>query len=605
MSASPRVSDDEDIDDPLAWIQRSRRLEKAQRKSAKQRKKKGKATPAPAKEYTAEELTGLQVGHGADEFAEGEERILTLKDTSVLGKDEDQLINAQLEEQAKAHENLENRKRKSAYSGFDDDEFVGVIGKKRAVLAHYDEQIEGKPSKGFKLTKGSAADPSATPAIDADHRGDITDVSLQRRQEAIDYYTPGEADTLFRKSTKKPKRSKRSKRLRTRTTSAETAIPDTTATKLALPTAMDVDGDSIDDGGNFVDDDDLQKALARTRRLKVAKRSQQPLPTAEDLAKVYRQVASDKATAADAAEVGTDQGLELSETVDFVNNLSSNITSNREDKAHMSLLEQASQHTRVSKASAMDLDVPTDAVTQKGQRDTTPLPSMTNEDAPLSSPETPEETITSLTEAEPLVSDGLAATLALLNQKGILKPKTTEEKDSERIYSERQQWFAEQRRKDRLRELEDQRGRAQLTRGTRKGTGRDAAAAAAADREHERLMLARDRERAREEQERMRNYKPDVRLEYTDEFGQQLDPKEAFRQLSHKFHGKYSGKAKTEKRLKKMEQERRRLATSQDDTPLHLSSVFQQQQKNSGNAYVVLSTGNKQGVSNIDLHPER
>ncbi|KAJ1978345.1 hypothetical protein H4R35_001944 [Dimargaris xerosporica] len=596
MSAPPRVSDDEDIDDPLAWIQRSRRLEKAQRKAAKQRKKKGQAMLAPAQEYTADELTGLQVGHGADEFAEGDEQILTLKDTSVLGQGDDELINVHLEEQAKAHENLENRKRKSAYSGYDDDEFVGVIGKKRAVLAHYDEQIEGKPSKGFKLTKGNATDSSATPAIDAG-RGAITDVSLQRRQEAVDYYTPGEADALFRKSTKK------SKRLRTRPTPSDTSIPDTTPAKLVLPTAMDVEAESVDDGGNFVDDDDLQKALARTRRLKMAKRSQQPLPTAEELAEIYRQEASDKTIAMDTGEADTDQGLVLSETVDFVNNLSSNITSNREDRAHMSQLEQASRHTRVSNASAMDLDAPADAVAQKDSSDMVALPSPAKDDAPSPGPEKQAEATASLTEAEPLVSDGLAATLALLSQKGILKPKTAEEKESERLYLERQRWLAEQRYKDRLRELDDQHERARLIRNSRKGTGRDAAAAA--DREHERLMLARDRERACEEQERMKNYKPDVRLEYTDEFGQQLDPKEAFRQLSHKFHGKYSGKAKTEKRLRKMEQERRRLATSQDDTPLHLSSVFQQQQKSSGNAYVVLSTGNKQGVSNIDLHPER
>ena len=50
-------------------------------------------------------------------------------------------------------------------------------------------------------------------------------------------------------------------------------------------------------------------------------------------------------------------------------------------------------------------------------------------------------------------------------------------------------------------------------------------------------------------------YKPEIRLEYVDDSGRCLNPKEAFRQLSHRFHGKGSGKKKTEKRQKKVEEE--------------------------------------------------
>lgn len=50
-------------------------------------------------------------------------------------------------------------------------------------------------------------------------------------------------------------------------------------------------------------------------------------------------------------------------------------------------------------------------------------------------------------------------------------------------------------------------------------------------------------------------YKPDIKLEYVDDSGRSLNAKEAFRQLSHRFHGKGSGKRKTEKRYKKLEEE--------------------------------------------------
>ena len=50
-------------------------------------------------------------------------------------------------------------------------------------------------------------------------------------------------------------------------------------------------------------------------------------------------------------------------------------------------------------------------------------------------------------------------------------------------------------------------------------------------------------------------YKPGFKLEYIDEAGRNLNQKEAFRQLSHRFHGKGSGKKKTEKRSKKQEED--------------------------------------------------
>jgi len=68
---------------------------------------------------------------------------------------------------------------------------------------------------------------------------------------------------------------------------------------------------------------------------------------------------------------------------------------------------------------------------------------------------------------------------------------------------------------------------------------------------------------------------------------------QAFRFLSHKFHGKSSGKAKTEKRLKKLEEERRLLSMSSADTPLNMATALQERQKATGSAHVVLSVGNR------------
>merc|ERR1712027_116524 len=53
-----------------------------------------------------------------------------------------------------------------------------------------------------------------------------------------------------------------------------------------------------------------------------------------------------------------------------------------------------------------------------------------------------------------------------------------------------------------------------------------------------------------------KDYKPTVNLEYIDDNGRAMNSKEAFRFLSHKFHGKGSGKLKTEKRFRKVEEDK-------------------------------------------------
>uniref|UniRef100_A0A674BRB3 Spliceosome associated factor 1, recruiter of U4/U6.U5 tri-snRNP n=1 Tax=Salmo trutta TaxID=8032 RepID=A0A674BRB3_SALTR len=88
-------------------------------------------------------------------------------------------------------------------------------------------------------------------------------------------------------------------------------------------------------------------------------------------------------------------------------------------------------------------------------------------------------------------------------------------------------------------------------------------------------------------------YKPDVKIEYVDESGRKLTPKEAFRQLSHRFHGKGSGKMKTERRMKKLEEEALLKKMSSSDTPLGTVALLQEKQKSQKTPYIVLSGSGK------------
>ena len=88
-------------------------------------------------------------------------------------------------------------------------------------------------------------------------------------------------------------------------------------------------------------------------------------------------------------------------------------------------------------------------------------------------------------------------------------------------------------------------------------------------------------------------YKPRFRLSYTDDSGRELNPKEAFTFMSHKFHGKSSGRQKMEKKLKKRQQEEALLRMSSEDTPLGSVVGLRRHQEFTGKAHVVLSGSKK------------
>ena len=181
------------------------------------------------------------------------------------------------------------------------------------------------------------------------------------------------------------------------------------------------------------------------------------------------------------------------------------------------------------------------------------------------------------TSGEKTHSSGLAATLGILRHQGVLATPTAESTEREKVQLQRDLWLADQRRRIAHRELERQKSR---------GGNKDQA-----QREYENRM--RDQQEARAGIETFKDYKPDVNIVYYDEFGRELTPKEAWKALSHKFHGKGSGRMKTEKRLKKIAEERKQEAMASGDTPLSMNQAFQKRQEKAGQAHFVLSVGNR------------
>lgn len=75
----------------------------------------------------------------------------------------------------------------------------------------------------------------------------------------------------------------------------------------------------------------------------------------------------------------------------------------------------------------------------------------------------------------------------------------------------------------------------------------------------------------------------------------QLTPKEAFRVLSHKFHGKGPGKMKQEKRMKQYHEELKLKQMKSSDTPSHSVERMRETQARLQTPYLVLSGHVKPG----------
>ena len=159
-------------------------------------------------------------------------------------------------------------------------------------------------------------------------------------------------------------------------------------------------------------------------------------------------------------------------------------------------------------------------------------------------------------EAEPVVSSGLSAALRMATRKGFVDSGTSTKSSNEivHVYSDVQRDREYERQKERERER---------------------------DLSHSRTMTFPEK----------KAYNPHVNIEYVDDKGRSLTPKEAFRYMSHKFHGRGSGKRKTERRMKKLEEEHFMNKSSSIDTPLNTLAMLQSKQKKSQTPYIFISGG--------------
>ncbi|KAH7098275.1 SART-1 protein [Auriculariales sp. MPI-PUGE-AT-0066] len=527
-------------------------------------------------EYTEKDLSGLKVTHDFDELEDGHERILTLKDSRILDNEEDELQNVEMAEHERRQKVQELKIKKPQYTGYDDDEFAGGgIGMKRSVLAKYDEELEGGKDSGFRLGSNAGSLPRAPQT-----KQDIAE-TLNRSLLSIDYSKNLEASDYLQagdKGFKKPKTKK--KRANARVVEADP--------ELAVPTddAMDVDEKkprrAINLDVNFVDDDDLQASLARARLAKIKKVAKK---TPEEIA---ARIAEERAAEQPAPGVkveedesmvpGEGDGLVFDDTSEFVRAISYNPAAPKPVK------REAPSQAAISAGQGTPMQVDGDqAITEleagelKQEEDDDDMSDEEMLDQIESVMKAMERNERADAEANGF-EVGTASEQALGT--GVITAPSADQMEHERVQKDKDSWLAEQRRRLAQREADRYRIR---------GNGKDQAT-----REYDNRL--REQQEARASAEHFKDYKPDINIVYYDEFGRALTPKEAWKALSHRFHGKMPGRMKQEKRLKRIEEEKRREAMASGDTPLNMTSRFQQRQELAGQAHMVLSVGNRGAV---------
>lgn len=549
--------------DTKTWLQQSKKRQKKiekdrARKLAEELEERERAATA---QYTSADLAGIKVGHEADDFGGGEEHVLTLKDTAVDQEDEaDELEDMNLRENEKTAERLELKKGKPVYDPTQEN---------TGILAQYDEEIEGKKRKRFTL------DAAGSTTEDRDAKRQVVSDKLKKNAVSLDLDPELQAPVsdymdISEVKIKKPKKKK------TKATKQRAVLDDEDIFPVADSgnngaSSMEVDTNNgtpapapaprkqISEDVSFVDDDDLQASLTRQRRAAFKKRHK---ARPEDLARQLKEEEAQTPMEVETPENEEEPGLVIDDTSEFVSNLQKPTLPDRREKPQPTAPEPAEQLSPAEEPHVEDGGDVDMERTYNDIEDEEDLKERIKRDEAQTQAQ-PEISGTGL-EEETTLDQGLGATLSMLKQRGLVKQTDSAQHNS--LLRDREHFLHE---KEHLETEAEKRARQQRERDRASGKLDRMSA-----REREEYARWENKQRDQQDARQMaevfnREYKPDVQLKYVDEFGRLMNQKEAFKHLSHQFHGKGSGKMKTEKRLKKIDEEKQREAMSTLDSSQH------------------------------------
>ncbi|KAI2651284.1 U4 tri-snRNP-associated 1 [Labeo rohita] len=591
------------LDDTAAWVERSRKLAKEKEMAEKRAKLleemdeefgvsnlvEQEFAQDKRDAYGSRDLKGLKVQHKMESFKEGETVVLTLEDKGVLEEEEDVLVNVGLIDKEKAEKNVELKKKKPDYKPYEEEESVDdmVILKPKSVLSKYDEEIEGEKKKSFRLNTGGFVGGERErelQAIRENLRNQAQSLNMPALTLAHEYYTPQEM-VGFKKTKRKVKKIRKKETIlkahdllvddtrssdfgsrsrgRGKKQDEEQGVEPRDVAIETISKASDVlqKSDDIRMADMDISDDEdytppepvvleedeaeeeLQKQLEKQRKLR---QKQMLKDSGEKVAEhVNRLVKAED----DDNDPDKKNNIVFNATSEFCRTLGDiptyGLSGNREDQEDIMDFEKDNEKEGGGQSdSDMDDNVGWSTVNLDEEKNQADFSTAS----------------TTILDEEPIVNSGLAAALLLCKNKGLLD---TQMQKVARVKAPKAALPEDNYCIEDKMNIDDKYSRREEYRGfTQDFKEKD-------------------------------NYKPDVKIEYVDESGRKLCPKEAFRQLSHRFHGKGSGKMKTERRMKKLEEEALLKKMSSSDTPLGTVALLQEKQKSQKTPYIVLSGSGK------------
>lgn len=342
----------------------------------------------------------------------------------------------------------------------------------------------------------------------------IDEHTIGSKSSSADYYTAEEASSMFKK-----KKKKRNKNKRLTSSISEDDLPAESIFNNKNGSKRKID-ELEDEKIDFVDDEDLQIALASSRKrvIKAKKSSTDIKAIADDILRDTNQHENDTNI--------EDKSLVFTEIQEFAKNLSPIVREDAKEESQEEVDFNSTSRRETSQS------IETNESRMEGvTEDLTSISGSFHDEK-----KDYDDSMHQIME-EPLVNQGLASTLSLLRNQGALKAKADAHiGNSFKDLEEKEKFDEEILKRERLKYL----------RSLKKHTAVDQSSEDFTDEQYF---------KAREKLLSDKNYKPHVNIEYKDEFGRVLSKKEAWKELCHRFHGIKSGKRKTEKRLKKIKED--------------------------------------------------
>uniref|UniRef100_A0A5B6YXX9 Putative SART-1 family protein DOT2 n=1 Tax=Davidia involucrata TaxID=16924 RepID=A0A5B6YXX9_DAVIN len=566
----------EAIPEVLQWVNRSRKLEEkknTEKERALQLSKifeeqdninQGESEDEVAAQHTAQDLGGIKVLHGLDKVIEGGAVVLTLKDQSILAdgdinQDVDMLENVEIGEQKRRDEAYRAAKKKT---GIYDDKFNDEPGSEKKILPQYDDPV---------ADEGVTLDSSGRFTVEAEKkleelRRRLQGVSTNNHFENLnssgnissDYYTHEEM-LKFKKPKKKKSLRKKEKldidALEAEAISAGLGVGDVGSRKDGKRQALREEQQRLE---AEMRSNAYQSAYAKADEASKALRLEQTLTvqTEEDDNPVFGDDDEDLRKSLERArklafkkqdEASGPQTIAL-----IASSTASNPTADtqntsgesQENKVVFTEMEEFVWGLQLDEEShkpdGEDVFMEEDAApkdTDQERRDEdggwTEVKDVEIDETPAN--EDKEEIVPDEMIHEAAVGKGLSGALKLLKERGTLKESI--------------EWG-----------------------------GRNM------DKKKSKLVGISNNDGAKE-----------INIERTDEYGRILTPKEAFRLLSHKFHGKGPGKMKQEKRMNQYLEELKVKKMKNADTPSLSVERMRETQARLKTPYLVLSGHVKPG----------